>query len=228
MLIFQYNRERQFKVEELNIRLQTINAEILNDIEEGGNPSEIRNSVSDVHRLRVSIIDSTGRVISDNTLDRLPEGNHLNREEIAKAMKTGSGYAIRRHSESTGETYFYSATKGKTGVIVRTAAPYSVSLTESLQADYGFMWFTFSLASCLCILGFFATRRLGQNVSRLNLFAQKPKEGNASPTSSRFRTTNSGKYHTTSCVSMRACSRRRPNATASTAPRCTNRKRRSE
>ena len=68
MLIFQYNRERQFKVEELNIRLQTINAEILNDIEEGGNPSEIRNSVSDVHRLRVSIIDSTGRVISDNTL----------------------------------------------------------------------------------------------------------------------------------------------------------------
>lgn len=177
MLIFQYNRERQFKVEELNIRLQTINAEILNDIEEGGNPSEIRNSVSDVHRLRVSIIDSTGRVISDNTLDRLPEGNHLNREEIAKAMKTGSGYAIRRHSESTGETYFYSATKGKTGVIVRTAAPYSVSLTESLQADYGFMWFTFSLASCLCILGFFATRRLGQNVSRLNLFAQKAERG---------------------------------------------------
>ena len=55
-------------------------------------------------------------------------------------MKTGSGYAIRRHSESTGETYFYSATKGKTGVIVRTAAPYSVSLTESLQADYGFTW----------------------------------------------------------------------------------------
>lgn len=177
MLIFQYNRERQFKVEELNIRLQTINAEILNDIEEGGNPSEIRNSVGDVHRLRVSIIDSTGRVISDNTLDRLPEGNHLNREEIAKAMKTGSGYAIRRHSESTGETYFYSATKGKTGVIVRTAAPYSVSLTEFLQADYGFMWFTFSLASCLCILGFFATRRLGQNVSRLNLFAQKAERG---------------------------------------------------
>ena len=62
MLIFQYNRERQFKVEELNIRLQTINAEILNDIEEGGNPSEIRNSVSDVHRLRVSIRSEERRV----------------------------------------------------------------------------------------------------------------------------------------------------------------------
>ena len=43
----------------------------------------------------------------------------------------------RRHSKSTGQTYFYSAKKGK-GYIVRTAMPYSVSLDEFLSADYTF------------------------------------------------------------------------------------------
>lgn len=177
VLVFQYNRERQFRIDELNARLQTINAEILNDIDNGDEPSSIREAVGDIHGLRVSIIDSTGRVLSDNTLDVLPSGNHLSREEIAKAVRNGNGYALRRHSESTGHTYFYSATKGASGMIVRTAVEYSVPLSEFLQADYGFIWFTGSLALCLCVVGYFATRRLGQNIERLSRFAREAENG---------------------------------------------------
>lgn len=177
VLVFQYNRERQFRIDELNARLQTINAEILNDIDNGDEPSSIREAVGDIHGLRVSIIDSAGRVLSDNTLDILPSGNHLRREEITKAVKDGSGYALRRHSESTGLTYFYSATKGESGIIVRTAVEYSVPLSRFLQADYGFIWFTGSLALCLCVAGYFATRRLGQNIERLSRFARKAENG---------------------------------------------------
>ena len=56
-------------------------------------------------------------------LDTLPAANHLNRPEVVEALAHGSGYTIRRHSESTHRNYFYSAMLGERG-IVRSAVPY--------------------------------------------------------------------------------------------------------
>ena len=36
--------------------------------------------------------------------------NHIKRPEVQKALKDGKGYDLRRISETTGKTYFYSAT----------------------------------------------------------------------------------------------------------------------
>lgn len=91
-------------------------------------------------------------------------------------MKSGSGYAVRRHSESTGDTYFYSALRGE-GHIVRTAVPYSVSLRVLLRADYGFLWFMIAVTSAMSLLGYFATRRVGLHISRLNRFAERAEHG---------------------------------------------------
>lgn len=126
--------------------------------------------------MRISIIDDSGKVIFDNTLDSLPGSNHLHRKEIADAVRHGTGYTLRRHSESTGETYFYSARKGEK-YIVRAAVPYSVSLQQLLAADFGFLWFMSGITMCMCVIGYFATRRLGIHVSRLNLFAKKAERG---------------------------------------------------
>lgn len=175
---FQYHREKQFKIEELNDRLQLINLHILDDIAKGGDVSEV--SVSQPHPfedLRVSIIDRTGKVVYDNSLDSVPGTNHLEREEIAEAIKHGSGYTVRRHSESTGNTYFYSATLGKDGNIVRSAVPYSLTLSELLKADYGFIWVMGGVTLIMCLLGFFATRRVGLHILRLNKFAEKAERG---------------------------------------------------
>lgn len=175
---FQYNREKQFKVEELNARLQLINLHILDDLSKGGDVSEV--SISQPHLfedLRVSVIDNKGRVVYDNSIDSLPDSNHLLREEISEAVANGSGYTVRRHSESTGNTYFYSATLGNDGYVVRTAVPYSVSLTELLKADYGFFWIMGGVTVIMCLIGFFATHRLGLNVLRLNRFAEKAERG---------------------------------------------------
>lgn len=175
---FQYNREKQFKIEELNNRLQLINLHILDDIAKGGDASEV--SISQPHpfeELRVSVIDRTGRVVYDNSPGSIPDSNHLEREEIAEALKHGSGYAVRRHSESTGNTYFYSATLGKDGNIVRTAVPYSLTLSELLKADYGFIRVMGGVTLVMCLLGFFATRRVGLHILRLNDFAEKAERG---------------------------------------------------
>jgi len=172
---FQYHREKEFKSEQLNARLQGINEEILSDMQNGIEvPSHLISSFPD---LRVSIISPDGKVVYDNSLDTNLAANHLNRQEIIKARLNGEGYIVRRHSESTGENYFYSATRGDNGVIVRTAVPYSVSLRELLSADMGFIWIMGGITLIMCILGYFATRRVGLHILRLNRFAEKAERG---------------------------------------------------
>ena len=113
----------------------------------------------------------------DNTLDSLPKTNHLDRQEIRDAVRHGAGYAVRRHSESTGNYYFYSSKKSDDGNIVRTAVPYSVSFRGLLQADYGFLWIMGIITIVMCVLGYFATRRVGLHIIRLNRFAENVENG---------------------------------------------------
>lgn len=175
---FQYYREKKFKADELNAQLQLINLHIFEDLADGIDALQI--SKSQLHpfdELRISVIDNTGHVVYDNTLDTIPDANHLSREEIVQAFKSGSGYAVRRHSESTGENYFYSATLGQDGYVVRSAVPYTVSLTELLRADFNFLWIMGGATLIMCILGYFATHRLGLHILRLNRFAESAERG---------------------------------------------------
>lgn len=177
-IAFQYKREKDFKAEEMNTRLQLINTYILTELEEG---QDIRNiSLADFHPfedIRVSVMRADGSVIYDNSMDSLPGTNHLDREEIKHSLKSNSGYTVRRHSRSTGQYYFYSATKGNHGLIVRTAVPYSLSLSTLLRADYNFLWIMGIISLVMCILGYFATRRVGQHITRLNEFAERVERG---------------------------------------------------
>lgn len=174
---FQYNRERQFKADKLNAQLQLINDRIIDDI---AGPGPVTGPVADVRGmfdgLRISIITLDGRVVYDNTLDSLPGTDHKGRKEISDALRKGTGFAVRRHSESTGQTYFYSAKKGN-GHIVRTAMPYSVSLDEFLSADYTFLWVIVGITLLMCFIGYFATRRMSENIARLSDFARRAERG---------------------------------------------------
>lgn len=175
--VFQYHREKQFKADELNLRLQMINDRIIGGLADNDTlfspASAIPHDFSD---LRISIIDSDGKIVYDNSLDSLPGTDHLDRKEISEAMKHGEGYTIRRHSESTGGTYFYAAKRGD-GYVVRSAVPYTVSLNQLLAADYAFLWIMIAVTVVMCIIGFFATRRVGRHVERLNRFAERAERG---------------------------------------------------
>lgn len=127
--------------------------------------------------LRVSVIADNGDVVYDNTLDSIRRTNHLDRREIKDALRSNTGFAVRRHSESTGQTYFYSAMLGDDGRIVRTAVPYTVSLNTLLQADYGFIWIMGAITLIMCVLGYFATRRVGLHILRLKRFAESVEDG---------------------------------------------------
>lgn len=171
--VFQYHREKQFKAEELNSRLQVLNNLIIMHLDSTGN---VRIPPCDIAGLRVSVIDDKGKVIFDNSLDSLPGTSHIDREEVMEAMRTGEGYTSRRHSESTGDTYFYSAKRGK-GYLVRTAVPYSVTLDQLLATDYAFLWVIVLVTAVMCVIGFFVTRRVGKHIERLSTFAEKAERG---------------------------------------------------
>lgn len=176
---FQYQRERTFKAEELNIKLQYINRSLLDNIK---NREPLTEDVTlsdgtEPEGLRISVIRIDGRVIYDNSLEFLPADNHLpGRPEIARAITDGQGFDTRRHSRSTGQTYFYSALRDG-DIIIRTAMPYSVSLRQLLAADFGFLWVLAAITLAMCLAGYIYTHRIGLHISRLNKFASSAERG---------------------------------------------------
>ena len=140
--LYQYRREKEYKIDILHSRLQTYNYELMQSLGDQGvlcdSLFEAYTQSHSIDRMRVTIIDTDGRVLQDNyyqAIDSLP--NHLKRIEVQEALANGNGYDIKRTSESTHETYFYSATRFG-NLVVRSAVPYSAELTESLKADNTF------------------------------------------------------------------------------------------
>ena len=176
-IVFQYGREKQFKAERLDTRLQLFNLRMLDALADGATPEEfIAARDEPFGDLRVTVIDDAGRVTFDNSAGSLPETNHLDRPEVAEALARGTGFTIRRHSESTDLYYFYSAMSDG-GVVVRSAVPYSITLREVLAADREFLWFMLGVTLLMSVAAYFATRRLGHNITRLRDFAQRADRG---------------------------------------------------
>ena len=173
---FQYMREKQYKSEFLNAQLQLYNTNIIKDIENGYSCKEsVNGNKQPFEELRISIITLSGTVVYDNMLSLDSLDNHSLRPEIARALKKGNGFHIGRQSASDGREYFYSATRGDT-VIVRTAIPYS-SLKELLKADWNFLGIMLTVSLVMSFFAYFATRRLGKTIERLNRFAAKAENG---------------------------------------------------
>ena len=174
---FQYIREKQYKSEFLNAQLQLYNNTLLQTIESASSFEEyIDTHTLPFEDLRISIISLDGTVIYDNMLSVDSLDNHSFRPEIADALKKGKGHNIERLSTSDGREYFYSATRGKE-FVVRTAIPQSDALKELLKTDWTFLGTMMSISLAMSILAYFATRRLGKNIERLNRFAAKAEKG---------------------------------------------------
>ena len=183
---FQYYREKQYRSEVLNTQLQVYNRQLIGTIENNLSYEEyIASHENPFDELRISVIDLSGKVIYDNTLPHSTLDNHIDRPEVAQAVKDGSGYRIGRYSASDGREYFYSATRGEQ-VVVRTAIPYNASLRGLLKTDWSFLGILIAICIAMNIVGYFVTRRLGRNIERLNRFAAKAEKGEAFDEAEQF------------------------------------------
>ena len=177
ILVFQYYREKQYKIESLNAQLQIHNQYLINAIESGEDyKKHTAENIAPFDSIRITIISLNGSVVYDSKLNANSLDNHIKRQEIADALKHGSGVNIGRQSNSDGRKYFYSATKGQR-VIVRSAIPYSDSLKELLKADMLYLWAIICISIIFSIVAYFTSRRLGNNITRLKQFAQDAEKG---------------------------------------------------
>jgi len=193
--VYQYQREKDYKIDILHSRLQMYNYEMMQSL---GNEGILNDSLfnaycksHDIDRMRVTIINTQGKVLQDNDYQQVDSlSNHLQRAEVQQALQNGNGYDIKRTSQSTHETYFYSATlfhsvttpshlgegRGE-GLIIRSAVPYSAELTESLKADNTYIYFTIVLTLLLGVVLYWNTKRISRHIGYLREFAVKAEEG---------------------------------------------------
>lgn len=175
-MAYQYQREKEYKVELLNTQLQDYNNLLNEKLQDQLYISEIvQNHLSHnvLKDLRVTVVNLKGNVLFDS-YEKQPErlSNHIGRSEIQKALKSGVGFDVRRTSETTGTPYFYSATLYD-HYIIRSALPYNVSLIQNLKADPHYLWFTAIITLLLVIIFYKFTKKLGTSISQLREFAMR-------------------------------------------------------
>lgn len=179
-MLFQYKREKAYKIELLNTQLQNYNNQLCDFLADhhGVNSDSMRSYVTThmMPNLRVTLIEPSGKVVYDNTNANWKSfANHSSRKEVQDALMYGSGYSISRQSESIqGEEYFYSARYYPPyRIIIRSALPYNLSLAEHLQADSGYLWFALIICLVLIFIFYRFTRKLGKSITKLQQFAMK-------------------------------------------------------
>lgn len=179
-MLFQYKREKAYKIELLNTQLQNYNNQLCDFLADhhGVNSDSMQSYVTThmMPNLRVTLIEPPGKVVYDNTNANWKSfANHSSRKEVQDALMYGSGYSISRQSESIqGEEYFYSARYYPPyRIIIRSALPYNLSLAEHLQADSGYLWFALIICLVLIFIFYRFTRKLGKSITKLQQFAMK-------------------------------------------------------
>ena len=146
VLLFQYQREKDFRTGELETTLDNI-TELThsyiqeNAISESGNFRMIDSLVKILPgpETRVTVISPTGLVLFDSEVSELEQmGNHLQRPEVKISVANGFGANIRE-SATTGRSYYYYA-KYYTDYFVRTAAHYDVEMKDFLLVERLFIF----------------------------------------------------------------------------------------
>ncbi len=175
-IAYQYQREKEYKIELLHTKLQSYNRYVCDKIaRHPGTSAAFTDSLLNYapHDLRITLIELSGKVVYDSYETNYENlQSHLNRKEVKKALKEGNGFDVRRTSETTGVPYFYSATRCGNH-IVRSALPYNVSLMNNLKADPHYLWFTFLVTMLLVIIFYKFTNKLGTSINQLREFAMR-------------------------------------------------------
>lgn len=175
-IAYQYQREKEYKIELLDTKLQDCNERLFLELKYV--PDSLKQAFLNDYslqyadeELRVTIISLKGKVLYDSQKERVTE-NHLGRPEVQGALKQGHDYDVRRLSETTGISYFYSATRYD-DFLIRSALPYNVTLVNNLAADPHYIWFTMAVTLLLIFVFYKYTSKLGTAVNHLREFAKR-------------------------------------------------------
>lgn len=182
LVMFQYNREKQYKRELLETRLRSY-ANVVAGAVNMAHAVNDSTSFDALDRmlpsdLRLTVIGHQGNVIYESRSHGILEmGNHLDRPEVAMAEESRDGEGVNiRCSATFHKDYFYFA-KDYHGFIVRVALPFNAEVQNFMKADNVFLWFVLMLFPIALVLLIYISDRFGKAVSGLRNFMNSADRG---------------------------------------------------
>lgn len=176
-IVFQYGREKHFKAEQLNSQLQLFNIQFLDALAGGANVDSLaRQHKKPFEEQRITVIDPLRKSVVRQLVR-----HHLH-DQPSRPSRSHTGTRKRDrvcHPPPLGKYPPQLLLLGHEKRLLDRplAVPYSLSLREVLAADREFLWFMLGITLLMSIAGYFATRRLGHNITRLNEFAERAERG---------------------------------------------------
>lgn len=176
-IVFQYNRERSYRINLIDTKLQGLNNDI--HILACHQDTAGYRKIAECEDVRVTILDTAGQVLYDNMANgETPLPNHSEREEFRQALLSGHGFSLKRESKTLGGLWLYSATSfPEDGIIVRSSHRYDVNLSRMLVSDKGFLWTAILLSVVLLFIFYRYIRHISLNINNLRKFASMAASG---------------------------------------------------
>jgi len=179
ILMFQYSREKRFRINQLNNSLYTI-SELTNNFIHTNSIHLSKNyqlldsliKILPQQDVRLTIVNNDGTVLYDNSgVDIRQMENHKSRPEIQKSLYSEFGANIRK-SATTGVDYYYYS-RFYEHFFIRTAVVYNIRVINLLKADKLFWFFIAFIFGLGWVIIKLITRKFGESVSKLKDFASR-------------------------------------------------------
>ena len=178
------------EIEGSMLRQVRLAAELLSDRGTLADPDAEAAVISRLIDSRVTFIRADGVVIGDSEVDATALGtvdNHLMREEVQEALKTGTGAALRQ-SRTTGDETMYVAATVRNGPVafVRTGLPLT-SVQEHLAAARRLAWGGLGAGLVAALLLTWATSTLlSRRVKAIGAMSARYRDGDFTRPSTDF------------------------------------------
>ncbi len=165
--IYNWNKTKNFLIEEIRLTMRkkvSLAKSFINlDVFQARNLKQLKNFADEIKErtdYRTTLIDKTGNVLADSEipLDTLPKvENHLNRPEVQKALRTGSGLSMRHSSTIPRDLIYYCETIQKEGRIIGFIrfAMFSPDYNEKMSFLSGLIWRSNFIMVLLAIVAYF-------------------------------------------------------------------------
>lgn len=191
MFIFQYLREKKYRVDQLNNNLEIITETIHKYVENNHLYSDQLYKIDSLLKiipqpdLRITIISNEGKVYYDNFVDDVDKmENHMGRPEVQESMNNNFGKIIRKSTTTGQEYYYYSRSYNE--YFIRTAVVYNIKIKTFLKAEHLFLLFIVLILFAAWIIIHILTRKFGESITRLKDFVIRVRKDELFDTNYQF------------------------------------------
>ena len=179
IMLFQLQREREFKKAQLENTLENVTEVAHHFIElyqlykiNDFSRADTLKQLVPQKNIRLTVIDKKGKVLYDSFVaDYSAMENHLQRPEIQKALFSEFGSNIR-YSETTNQEFYYYA-RNYNDYFVRAAMVYDIQVANFLKANRFFIFFIAIIFFGVWLIVNVVTKRLSISITKLKDFAIK-------------------------------------------------------